>query len=98
MIDCLDKGIYCIAKKMLKKKNLISYRYILRRLYVMSRFPKILLENNFDRLVLVTNSTLFFVLKDKKLLKNMKTRRFITFIMKFVLCSDAKKKQLQLDV
>lgn len=66
MIDCLDKGIYCIAKKMLKKKNLISYRYILRRLYVMSRFPKILLENNFDRLVLVTNSTLFFVLKDKK--------------------------------
>lgn len=66
MIDCLDKGIYCIAKKILKKKNLISYRYILRRLYVMSTFPKILLENNFDRLVLVTNSTLFFVLKDKK--------------------------------
>ena len=66
IINCLDKVIYWIAKNLLKKMNLISYRYILRRLYVMSKFPPILLKNDFDRIILVTNSTLFFVLKDKK--------------------------------
>ena len=68
-IDFLDKGICWTAKKVLKKTNLISYRYILRRLYVMSKYPRILLENDFDRIVLVTNSTLFFVLKNKKVAK-----------------------------
>lgn len=69
IINRLDKGIYWIAKNILKKPNLISYRYILRRLYVMSKFPRILIENDFDRIVLVTNSTLFFVLKNKKVAK-----------------------------
>ena len=65
-IDVLDKFVYRISKNILNKSNLISYRYIFRRLYVMSRYPKILLENDFDRIVIVTNSTLFFVLKNKK--------------------------------
>lgn len=69
VVDRFDKAIYWIAKNLLKKTNLISYRYILRRLYVMSKFPKILLKNDFDRLILVTNSTLFFVLKNKKVAK-----------------------------
>lgn len=72
IINCLDKGIYWISKNVLKKSNLISYRYILRRLYVMSKFPKILLKNDFDRVVLVTNSTLFFVLKNKKVAEKYK--------------------------
>ena len=72
VIDDLDKGIYWIAKNVLKKSNLISYRYILRRLYVMSKYPKILLKDDFDRVVLVTNSTLFFILKDKKVAEKYK--------------------------
>lgn len=68
-VNTLDKGIYWGAKNLLNKTNLISYRYILRRLYVMSKYPKILLENDFDRIVLVTNSTLFFVMKNKKVAK-----------------------------
>lgn len=72
IINCLDKVIYWIAKNLLKKMNLISYRYILRRLYVMSKFPPILLKNDFDRIILVTNSTLFFVLKDKRVKKKYK--------------------------
>lgn len=68
----IDKVIYWIAKNLLKKMNLISYRYILRRLYVMSKFPPILLKNDFDRIILVTNSTLFFVLKDKRVKKKYK--------------------------
>lgn len=66
IIKRIDRCIYWIAKNVLNKKNLISYRFIAQRLYVMSKFPRILLKNNFDRIVLVTNSTLFFVLKNKK--------------------------------
>lgn len=67
IVKKIDKCIYWIAKNILKKKNLISYRFILQRLYVMSKFPGILLKNDFDRIVLVTNSTLFFVLKNKRI-------------------------------
>lgn len=72
IIKNLDRCVYWIAKNILKKRNLISYRFILQRLYVMSKFPKILLENNFDRILLVTNSTLFFVLKNKKVAEKYK--------------------------
>ena len=74
VIDFIDKGIYWIAKNLLKKENLISYRYILRRLYVISNYPKILLKNDFDRIVLVTNSTLFFVLKHKRVAKKYENK------------------------
>jgi spore coat protein SA len=66
IVDCGDRLIYSIAKNIFKKENLISYRFILRRLYVMAHYPKLLLKQDYDRVVLVTNSTLFFVLKNKK--------------------------------
>ena len=66
-IEFLDKKVYWVAKNILKKDHLISYRYIFRRLYVMSKYPQILLDNDFDRVVVVTNSTLFLVFKNKKL-------------------------------
>lgn len=73
-VNFLDKVIYWISKNLLKKKNLISYRFILRRLYVMSKFPSILLNNDFDRIVLVTNSTLFLVLKNRRVAKKYKDK------------------------
>lgn len=72
MINRMDRYIYWIAKNILKKRNLISYRFILQRLYVMSKFPKILLHNDFDRILLVSNSTLFFILKNKRVAKKYK--------------------------
>ena len=66
VIEFLDKKVYWLAKNILKKDHLISYRYIFRRLYVMSKYPQILLDNDFDRVVVVTNSTLFLVFKNKK--------------------------------
>ena len=72
IIKWLDKRVYWIAKNVLKKRNLISYRYILQRLYVMSKYPRVLLDNDYDRIILVTNSTLFFVLKNKKVAKKYK--------------------------
>lgn len=66
LIEAIDKIVYSFAKNVLKRKNLISYRYIFQRLYVMSHYPKYLLEEEFDRVVMVTNSTLFLVLKNKR--------------------------------
>lgn len=72
IIKHLDQYVYWIAKNILKKRNLISYRFIFQRLYVMSKFPKVLLDNDFDRVLLVTNSTLFLVLKNKKVAQKYK--------------------------
>lgn len=74
VIEFLDKKVYWIAKNILRKDHLISYRYIFRRLYVMSKYPKILLENDFDRVVVVTNSTLFLVFKNKRVARKYKDK------------------------
>lgn len=74
IIDGIDKLIYKIAKWLLKKGNLISYRFILRRLYVMFHYPKYLIKQDFDKVVLVTNSTLFFVLKNIRVSRKYKDR------------------------
>lgn len=74
VIDYGDRLVYFVAKNFLKKENLISYRFILRRLYVMGHYPKLLLKLNYDRIVLVTNSTLFFVLKNKKVFNKYKNK------------------------
>lgn len=72
--DILDCLVYWIAKNVLRKENLISYRYIFRRLYVMSKYPQILLKEDYDRIILVTNATLFFVLKNKKVAAKYKNK------------------------
>lgn len=73
-VDFIDKVVYWIAKKILRKKNLISYRFIFRRLYVMSKYPQILLQNDYDRVVVVTNSTLFLIFKNKKVAEKYKDK------------------------
>lgn len=75
-LDYLDKCIYLLAKYILKKVNLISYRFILRRLYVMSKYPKYLLMDNYDRVVILTNSTLFLLYKNKKVFSKYKNKTF----------------------
>lgn len=72
IVAWLDKGVYSFAKNVLKKGNLISYRYIFQRLYVMSKYPQLLLEEDYDRVILVTNSTLFLVMKNAKVREKYK--------------------------
>ena len=74
IVSWLDKCTYWIAKRVLHRKNLISYRYIFQRIFVMSKYPAILKKHDFDRIVLVTNSTLFLVLKNKKLAKKYENK------------------------
>jgi glycosyltransferase involved in cell wall biosynthesis len=90
-IDFFDKGIYHISKTLLKKENLISYRYILKRLFVMLHYPKLLLKEDFDRVVLVTNSTLFFVMKNKKVREKYKDKTIFYLhneVRSFFKCED----------
>ena len=68
-IEYFDKIIYWVSKNILKRCNLISYRYILQRLYVIQHYPKLLLRDNYDCVILVNNSTLFYILKNKKVQK-----------------------------
>lgn len=74
LIDLCDRMIYFLAKNILKKENLISYRYILTRLYVMRHYPRCLIKEDFDKVILITNSTLFFVLKNKKVAQKYKNK------------------------
>lgn len=73
-IEWADKLIYFIATRILKRNNVISYRYILRRLYVMSKYPSLLLKKDFDKVVVVTNSTLFGIFKNKKVARKYKDK------------------------
>ena len=67
MIDKLDQLICWIAKKILKKDNVMSYRYILQRIYYLNKVSKKLKENNTYNKVLIENHpTLFLALKWRK--------------------------------
>lgn len=68
-LDIIDRAICWGAKNIFKKGNLISYRYILKRLYVIKHYPHKLLEGDFDKVILVTNSTLFLLLKNRQINK-----------------------------
>ena len=63
IITSLDKIIYFIFKKVLKKKKHMSFRYILQRIYYIYAVSKNLKDNDFDKVVLENTSTLFWIFK-----------------------------------
>ncbi len=74
MISVIDEIIYWISKNILNKNNLISYKCIFKRLFVMSHYPTYLIKEDYDRIIIVTNSTLFIVLKNKKVAEKYKNK------------------------
>lgn len=61
----LDRAIYWAAKYVLHKKKLMSYRYIVQRLWYLNQVSKFLQRNNYDRIILENHSTLFLTLKKR---------------------------------
>lgn len=61
LAQALDRIIYILVRFIRKNANLISYRYILERLSVIMQYGCILRRKNFDRVILVNNSTLFLI-------------------------------------
>jgi glycosyltransferase involved in cell wall biosynthesis len=71
IIDIIDKIIFFCAGKILVKKNLFKYRYILMRLFYIYCCYKFLTKNNFDKIILENHHSLFLLLKNRHLLKNI---------------------------
>lgn len=66
IIKFIDKFIFWIAKYILKKSNVMSYRYIVQRLNFLNKVSKSLKKNNYDKIVLENHSSLFLALKWRK--------------------------------
>lgn len=63
LIKFIDKITFLIAKKILKKENSQSYRYIFQRLYYLNKCSKILKKNDFDKVILENHPTQYLALK-----------------------------------
>lgn len=64
-IEALDKCVYLIAKKLLKRGGTASFRNIFRRFFILRKTTKILADEKFDKVVLENSATLFRTLKRK---------------------------------
>lgn len=63
IVKLVDNITFIVAKKILKKKNSQSYRYIFQRLFFLNKCSRILKENNFDKIILENHPTQFLTLK-----------------------------------
>lgn len=66
LVKVIDKMNFLIAKKILKKENSQSYRYIFQRIYYLNKCSKILKNNNFDKVILENHPTQYLALKWRK--------------------------------
>ena len=66
IINVLDKIIFFVAKNILKKEKVMSYRYILQRLYFLRKVSKYLSKNEYDKVILENHATLYLTLKFRK--------------------------------
>lgn len=63
LIKKMDLVVYNIAKKVLKKKKHMSYRYILQRIYFINQVSKDLSHNCYDSVIFENHPTLLNALK-----------------------------------
>ncbi len=66
LVKVIDKMTFLIAKKILKKENSQSYRYIFQRIHYLNKCSKILKKNNFDKVILENHPTQYLALKWRK--------------------------------
>lgn len=62
-VKALDHGIYAIAKYVLRKRKLMSYRYIAQRLWYIRKVARQLSRENFDAIIIENHATLFMTMK-----------------------------------
>lgn len=76
LIRILDKWIYLFAKKILGKKKVASYRYILQRLHFMKKVARRLAVEDYDKVLIENHASLFLTLKWKNNFKKYIDRYF----------------------
>lgn len=72
----LDKQLFFLAKKILKKENSHTYRYIFQRLAFLNQISKKLKENNYDKVLLENHPTQYLCLKWRKNYLKYKNRYY----------------------
>lgn len=63
LVRAVDRVIYAVAKYLLRKRKLMSYRYIAQRLWYIRRVAKRLSREDFDAVVIENHATLFMTMK-----------------------------------
>lgn len=76
MVRTLDNIIFFLAKKILKKENSQSYRYIIQRLYYLNKCSKYIKKNDFDKVLLENHPTQYLALKWRNNYKKYKGRYY----------------------
>lgn len=66
VIIAIDKLIYNILTIVLKKEKKMSYRYIVQRIGYLNYVSKNLKKNNYNKIIIENNATLFLALKWRK--------------------------------
>lgn len=75
-IRIIDKIIYHVAKDILKKEKVMSYRYIFQRLHFINDVSKKLADNEYDKVMIENHASLFMVLKKRNNAKKYKERYY----------------------
>ena len=65
LVAMLDKILYFILVSILKKDKKNSYKFIIKRIEYILKVSKILKKNNYDKIIIENNPTLFLTLKLK---------------------------------
>lgn len=76
LVNFLDRILFFIAKKIIKKKNSQSYRYIFRRFSYLNKVSKLLKKNTYDKVLLENHPTQYLVLKWRKNYKKYENKYY----------------------
>lgn len=66
LIKKLDKLLFLFITRVLKKEKRASYRYLIQRILYLNKVSGLLRKNNYDKVIIENNATLFLALKWKK--------------------------------
>lgn len=66
ILEFLDLIIFNFFSKIRKKKKNFSYRYIMKRLFFINKVSKNLKKNNYDKVIIENNASLFSIIKLRK--------------------------------
>lgn len=75
-VSFLDKMTCFIAKNILRKKKILSYRYIFQRVFFAKYCKKLMLKNSFDKVVMENHILLLRAFKGKKIQKLYKDKYY----------------------
>lgn len=75
-IKWLDNFLYFIAKNILKKKKVLTYKFIFKRLWLAKKTKNILLNEEFDKVIIENHVSLLLPFRNKKVMDKYKDKLY----------------------